>query len=133
LSYTGLFLDGYTETGGILPLTVGDRDVGVFSTRAQLTLPQLINNKDGSTTRVDWRAGIDAQFDAGSDNVSLTVAATPFSFSADLDNQVAGFIGSSVTYTSQNGLYNLSASGEIQSTFDGGYKAIGQLRAAVNF
>jgi len=133
VSYAGLFLDGYTETGVANPLTVGDRDVSVFSTRAQLTLPQVIANKDGSTTRIDWRAGIDAQFDAGSDNVSLTVGGTPLSFSADLDNQVAGFIGSTVTYTSENGLYNLSASGELQSTFDGGYKAIGQLRAAVNF
>jgi len=133
VSYAGLFLDGYTETGVANPLTVGDRDVSVFSTRAQLTLPQVIANKDGSTIQIDWRTGVDAQFDAGSDDVSLTVGGTPLSFSADLDNQVAGFIGSTVTYTSENGLYNLSASGEIQSTFDGGYKAIGQLRAAVNF
>ena len=133
VSYAALFLDGYTETGVANPLTVGDRDVGVFSTRAQLTLPQVFDNKDGSTTRIDWRAGIDAQFDVGSDNVSLTVGGTPLSFSADLDNQAAGFIGSTVTYTSQNGLYSLSASGEIQSTFGGGYKAVGQLRGIVNF
>jgi len=133
IAYAGLFLDGYTETGGVLPLTVDDRDVQLFSTRAQLTLPQVIDNKDGSTTRIDWRAGVDAQFDAGSDDVSLTVAATPFSFSADLDNEVAGFIGSSVTYTSDNGLYSLSASGEVQSAFDGGYKAVGEIRGAVNF
>jgi len=133
VSYAGLFLDGYTETGVVNPLTVGDRDVSVFSTRAQLTLPQVIANKDGSTTQIDWRAGVDAQFDAGSDNVSLTVGGTPLSFSADLDNAVAGFIGSTVTYTTENGLYSLSASGELQSTFDGGYKAVGQLRGIFNF
>jgi len=133
VSYAGLFIDGYTETGVANPLTVGDRDVQVFNTRAQFTLPQIIANKNGSKTRIDWRAGIDAQFDGGSDNVALTVGGTPLSFSANLNDEVAGFFGASLIHNSENGMYTFTASGEVQSAFNGGYKAVGQIRALVNF
>ncbi len=133
VSYAGLFTDGYTETGVANPLTVSDRDVQVFNTRAQFTLPQTIANKNGSKTRIDWRAGVDAQFDGGSDNVALVVGGTPLSFSANLNDEVAGFLGASLIHVSENGMYTFTASGEVQSAFNGGYKAVGQIRALVNF
>ncbi len=133
VSYAGLFLDGYTETGVANPLTVGDRDVHILNTRAQVNVPYTMAGKDGSGSRLDLRAGVDAQFDAGSDKAALVVGGTPFSFSTQLDDQVAGFIGTTISVTSASGMFNFSASGEVQSTFDGGYQAVGEVRAAVNF
>ena len=133
VSYAGLFLDGYTETGVVNPLTVSDRDVHILNTRAQFSLPYNVAGKDGSKTRLDLRAGVDAQFDAGSDNAALLVGGTALNFSADLDNEVAGFLGTTIAYTSASGIFSFSASGEVQSTFDGGYKAVGQVRGAVRF
>jgi len=61
------------------------------------------------------------------------VGGSALDFSADLDNEVAGFIGTTIAFTSASGMFNFSASGEVQSTFDGGYKAIGLVRGAVRF
>jgi len=133
VSYAGLFLDGYTETGVANPLTVGDRDVHILNTRAQINIPYTVASRDGAQTRLDLRFGADAQFDAGSDDAALVVGGTPFSFSTQLDNEIAGFVGTTLSVTSANGMYNFSASGEIQSTFDGGYQAVGEIRAAVRF
>ena len=100
VNYTGLFLDGFTETGSAAPLTVGDRDVHLFGTRAQINLPQITLQDDGSHTHINWRAGVDAQFNLGSDNVTALALATPFSFTADSDDEVSGFTGVSITHTS---------------------------------
>ena len=50
VSYAGLFLDGYTETGVANPLTVNDRDVHILNTRAQINVPYNLAGKDGSQT-----------------------------------------------------------------------------------
>lgn len=137
VNYVGLFLDGYTETGpapGLL--TIGDRDVNLFQVRGQLTLPQTILQDDGNHTHVEWRIGVDAQFDAGSDNVDAAIAGvpgTPFSFSADTDDEISGFSGVDITHTSADGMMSLILSGELQSDFDNGYEAVGKLTATVSF
>jgi len=133
VSYTGLFLDGYTETGVANPLTVDDRDVNILNTRAQINVPFNVAGKSGSQTRLDLRIGADAQFDVGSDNAALVVGGTPLNFSVALDDEIAGFLGTTLAYTSASGIFSFSASGEVQSAFDGGYKAVGQVRGAVRF
>ena len=133
VNYTGLFLDGYTETGTGAPLTVGDRDVHLFGTRAQINLPQITLQEDGSHTHIDWRLGVDAQFNLGSDNVTASALGTPFSFTADSDDEISGFTGVSFTHTSADGMKAFTLSGEIQSPFDGGYEATGEARVSFRF
>ena len=133
-SYSGMWLDGYTETGSVAnPLTVSDREVHLFNARAQITLPHYIANADGSHSHFEFRLGVDAQFDAGSSNVNANVGGTAISFNADLDDDVAGFVGASFTRNSVNGMLALTASGEVQSGLEGGYEFTGEIKASVKF
>ncbi len=132
-SYAGLFLDGYTETGTAFPLSVADRNVHLFNTRAQLALPHYIANEDGSHSHFELRAGVDARFDAGSDNVIAAVGGTSINFQAALDDAVSGFVGATMSRTSADGGFTFTLSGEMQSTFDGGYQATGEAKAVFRF
>ena len=132
-SYSALFLNGYTETGVALPLTVGDRDVHLFNTRAQIAFPHLIANADGSHSHLEFRTGLDAQFDAGSGNVNAAVSGTAISFNADLDDELSGFAGVSLTRTNPDESVLFSVSGELQSAFNGSYNAVGEAKITLRF
>ena len=134
VSYAGMWLDGYTETGTVaLPFTISDREVHLLSTRAQLIFPNTIMNEDGGHTHAEFRIGADGQWDAGSSNVNAAVGGTAISFSADLDNQVAAFVGASVTRKNADESFALTVAGELLSTFDGGYEVSGELKASWKF
>ncbi|WP_299988688.1 autotransporter domain-containing protein [uncultured Ruegeria sp.] len=132
-NYVLLQLDEYTETGVDLPLTVEDRDVSLFNTRAQLNFPQTITRSNGGVLDLNWTMGIDATFDAGSDDIDAIVAATPFSFVANAEDTVAGFFGLDLGYSSADGLRTVGFNGEFQPTFDGGFGAVAELRAIFRF
>ncbi|EEE35185.1 serine proteinase [Rhodobacteraceae bacterium KLH11] len=132
-NYVLLQLDEYTETGTDLPLTVEDRSVSLFNTRVQLNLPRTVAQSNGGTLDLNWSAGIDATFDAGSDDIDAIVAATPFSFVANADDAVGAFIGLDIGYSSADGLRTVGFNGEFQPTFDGGYGAVAELRAIFRF
>ncbi len=133
VSYAGLFLDGYTETGVANPLTVSDRDIHLFNTRGQLAFPHDFDNEDGSSVHLEVRAGVDAQYNLDSDEVSGVVGGTPINFSADLDDRVSGFVGATLIRTNQKEDLTFAISGEVQSTFDGGYEAVGELKVVKRF
>lgn len=133
-SYSGMFLDGYTETGSVAnPFTVSDRYVHIFNARAQLALPQVMHNEQGYRTVIEWRAGLDGQVDAGSENVGASTGAAAIDFSAALDEQIAGFVGASLTMLHPERNLALTASGEFQSAFNGGQNAAGEIRASIQF
>lgn len=133
VSYVNLQLDGYTESGTLAPLTVSDRDISVVNLRGQLNLPQVKEQSDGGKTHFNLAVGVDATFDAGSDAVSAAVAATPFSFSADTQEQVAGFVGVNIDHVSADGRYTLGLNGELQSDFNDGVEATGELRISMKY
>ncbi len=133
VSYAGLFLDDYTETGVANPLTVSDRDIHLFNTRAQLAFPHDFDNEDGSSVHLEVRAGVDAQYNLDSDEVSGVVGGTPINFSVDLDDRVSGFVGATLIRTNQKEDLTFAISGEVQSTFDGGYEAVGELKVVKRF
>ena len=132
-SYVFLKLDEYSETGTAYPLTVEDRNVSLFNTRAQLNLPRLYEAANGSSTYLNWAVGVDATFDAGSDDVDAIVAATPFSFVASTEDAAAGFLGFTLEHTSADGNRSIGFSGEFQSTFGGGSSVVGELTASIRF
>ncbi|MCP4125728.1 MAG: autotransporter outer membrane beta-barrel domain-containing protein, partial [Gammaproteobacteria bacterium] len=133
VSYAGLFLDDYTETGVATPLDVSDRDVHLLNARAQLTFPHDFENRDGSHSHLEIRAGVDAQYDLDSDKVNGVVGGTAIKFSADLDDRVSGFIGTTFTRTNRKGDLAFAISGEVQSTFDDGYQAVAEVRVTKRF
>jgi len=136
INYTSLQLDGYTETGGPAPLTVGDRDISLFGARAQLNLPtsQILDN--GTFARLDLNLGLDAQY-IDSDNVNSIInigGPTGLNFAADIDDRVSGFIGAGLSFASEDGMSTLSFSGEFQSDFDSqDDRATGEIRATFRF
>ncbi|MFY2823798.1 autotransporter outer membrane beta-barrel domain-containing protein [Ruegeria sp. MALMAid1280] len=132
-NYVLLQLDEYTETGTDLPLTVEDRKVSLFNTRPQVNFPQAFAHSDGGITDLNLSVGIDATFDAGSDEVDAIAAATPFSFVANAEDAAAGFLGFDVGYSSADGLRTIGFNSEVQSTFDGSYGVVAELRATFRF
>jgi len=132
-TYVYMHLDGYTETGVPLPLTVGARDLSLFNLRAQLNLPHTMRHENGTRTRINWAFGVDATVDAGSDGVNAIVAATPFTIAAEMEDEVLAFLGLNVAHTSANGRRKIGLGGELKSDFDGGVEAAGEVRASLRF
>ncbi|MCP4996383.1 MAG: hypothetical protein GY934_21805, partial [Gammaproteobacteria bacterium] len=91
------------------------------------------DNEDGSSVHLEVRAGVDAQYNLDSDEVSGVVGGTPINFSADLDDRVSGFVGATLIRTNQKEDLTFAISGEVQSTFDGGYEAVGELKVVKRF
>lgn len=132
-NYVYMHLDGYTETGIALPLTVDDRTVSLFNARAQINFPRFFEHSGGNATRVNLAIGLDATLDAGSDEVGAAVAGVPFSFGGDTEDEVGAFVGINVAHSWGNGRHTVGFDGELQSTFDGGVEATGGLRASFRF
>ncbi len=132
-NYVYMHLDGYTETGTPLPLTVDDRAVSLFNARAQVNFPRFFDHADGNATRVNLAVGLDATLDAGSDEVAAVVAGVPFSFVADTEDELAGFVGINIDHSWGNGRHTVGFDGELQSAFDGGVEATGGLTASFRF
>ncbi|MCP3670622.1 MAG: autotransporter domain-containing protein [Gammaproteobacteria bacterium] len=133
VSYAGMFLDGYTETGVNLPLKVSGRDLHLLSTRAQLAFPMSYSLEGGSHGNFEIRTGLDGHFDIGSDKVTGSVSGVPMRFSAGLNDEVSAFLGFRLTNISSDGDLSLSVSGEVQSTFSGGYEVLGEARVMMQF
>jgi hypothetical protein len=105
LSYAGLFLNGYTETGTTNPLTLNSRTVHIASARAALTLPFERVEADGVTTTLRLTGGVEAQTQFGDDTVSGTLLGQAVSTTLDDDNFGAGaFLGLSGAYETASGV-----------------------------
>lgn len=129
--YGGLFIDGYRESGSAAPLTVASRDVHVLNTRAQVSAPMTQRGTDGAVFYLEGRAGLDAQFNLGGNQVNTTVAGTPFNFNASFDDEiVSGFAGFTLSRTSADGRSMFKASGEALAASDGSFEARGNMTAS---
>lgn len=133
-SYTGLFLDGYTETGITNPLTVSGRDVHLLGARAQVLLPHIqVDEADNSILNMDFRFGAEGSFNLSSDNVVATLAATPVSFNGSAADDIFGFVGANFSRTSLEGTMTVSLSTEAQATLDGSIRFTGGLKVTKSF
>ncbi|NRB29929.1 MAG: autotransporter domain-containing protein [Rhizobiaceae bacterium] len=120
LHYSGMWLNGYTESGVTNPVTVNDRTIHRLGARAQLSFPDETIAADGGPVRIDRRAGIDYTFSPQSQNVSGSVVGLPLNFEAEFDNQgPAGFLGFDVTRVLSGGNRVLKAGSEARLASDG--------------
>ncbi len=133
VNYTGLFLDGYTETGTGAPLTVGDNEQHFLGVRAELAAPFTYVNDDGAAISFDVRTGIDSEFSLGSGNVAASVAGTPFNLSGQADDNISGFLGFDLKYESLSGFSNVRVSAEAQSDFQDSFEVVGEVRVTFKF
>jgi outer membrane autotransporter protein len=128
LHYSGMWMDGYTETGVTNPVTVDDRAIHRFGARAQLSFPEDIQAADGSTVHVNRRFGVDYAFSAGSNEVNATVVGLPLNFDADFDDEgPAGFFGADFTKTLEGGDREIRAGSEVRLTTNGSIEFRAQL------
>jgi hypothetical protein len=105
LSYAGLFLDGYTETGTTNPLTLDSRAIHVASTRASLALPFAATHAGGATTTLRLSGGLEARTQFGTDSVSGTLLGQAVSTTLDDEDVTLGaFLGLSAEHQSTSGL-----------------------------
>ena len=105
LSYAGLFLDGYTETGTTNSLTLDDRAVHIASARAALALPFEALHANGALTTIRLIGGVEARTQFGDDGVSGTLLGQTVTTTLDDDDAVfGGFLGLSGEYQATNGL-----------------------------
>lgn len=105
LSYAGLFLDGYTETGTTNPLTLDDRSIHIASARAALALPFEAIHADGALTTLRLIGGVEARTPFGDNGVSGTLLAQTVSTTLDDGDAVlGGFLGLSGEYQTTTGL-----------------------------
>ncbi len=132
-SYMHLRLDGYTETGTALPLTIAERDVSVVNLRAQINLPSVREDSEGNISRINLSFGVDATRNSGSDNVAAMVGGTAFGFNADLQDNEAGFARLNVSRISADGRHSLGFNGEVQSGFGSSFAVTGELKASYHF
>jgi uncharacterized protein with beta-barrel porin domain len=114
IRYSGLYQDGYSETGSAANMTVSGRTSNAVDLRGQVrTNVSTAMNADG-VTRVDVRTGVDGIFNWG-DKVDAQLLGTAISFDTGAKNSVArGFIGTDVSFAKTNGL-------ELNGTAELGY------------
>lgn len=114
LRYAGLFLDGYSETGGSDQLRVASRDVHVFEARGQIAVPlapQVTQNGIWATT---LRAGIDGIAQSGG-RVSATLLGQDIAFTPEGDRgAVRGFAGADFAFVNDGRM-------QLQGTIEAGY------------
>ncbi len=105
LSYAGLFLDGYTETGTTNPLTLDDRDIHVASARAALALPFEQIEADGALSTLRLIGGVEARTQFGNDSVSGVLLGRAVSTTLDDDDFSGGaFVGLAGEYQTTGGM-----------------------------
>lgn len=105
LSYAGLFLDDYTETGTTNPLTLDARALHLASARAALALPFEAIHADGALTTLRLIGGIEARTQFGDDRVSGRLLGQTVATTLDDDDATfGGFLGLSGEYQTTSGL-----------------------------
>lgn len=105
LSYAGLLLDGYTESGTTNPLTLDDRSVHIASARAALALPFERIEAVGALTTLRLIGGLEARTQFGDDTISGTLLGQAVSTTLDDDAFTGGaFLGLAGEYETTTGL-----------------------------
>ncbi|PSJ58124.1 autotransporter outer membrane beta-barrel domain-containing protein [Pseudaminobacter soli (ex Li et al. 2025)] len=114
LRYAGLFLDGYSETGGGDALRVDSRDVHVFEARGQIALPLAPHVTENGIWATTLRAGIDGIAQSRG-NVSATLLGQDIEFTpAGHRSAVRGFAGADFNFITDSRL-------QWQATVEAGY------------
>ncbi|MDH6234481.1 uncharacterized protein with beta-barrel porin domain [Mesorhizobium soli] len=114
LRYAGLFLDGYSETGGADALRVDSRDVHVFEARGQIALPLAPYVTPNGIWETTLRAGIDGIAQSRG-NVSATLLGQDIDFTpAGRRSAVRGFAGADFNFITDSRM-------QLQASVEAGY------------
>lgn len=93
LSYTGLYLDGYSETGSAANIDVESRDIHMLSARGLLTFPVELTTGRGRIVRMNSYVGLAGRLNLGSDRTNITLFNRRIAFDHGGEETSLGFIG----------------------------------------
>ncbi len=115
LRYSGLFLDGYTETGTTNPLTASAHQIHLASTRASVAVPFTGHWADGASAEVKFIGGMEGSARLSDDTISGTLLGQRVTTSLQ-DDRIVGrvFTGMSAEYARQD----LSIVGRAETSID---------------
>ncbi|GAB4363033.1 MAG: hypothetical protein Kow0026_27300 [Oricola sp.] len=101
--YTGIYLDGYSESGSAANVTVGSRVLHVLELRGQVEAALAARRTDNGTQQVSLRTGADGVFNRG-DDIEASLLGSDLSFaSGATENAARGFVGMDTSYTAVSG------------------------------
>jgi hypothetical protein len=131
--YTGLFLDGYSETGTTAPLSVADRDVHLFHGRFELAAIASGMAAGGISYQFSPYIGIDGRQRAGGDTVNATLLDQTLAFaSGSQANRTSAFAGLRLSLTQSERL-DFDAALEPSFGSNGSHAIDGHLSARLAF
>lgn len=104
MGYAGLFLDGYTETGGVGALTVGERDIHIVHGRLELAMIYDFAGALGAT-RVSPFAGVWGRHSFGDDTVDGELIGQAVTIDTEGDGEgVRVYGGLDLSHTTSSGV-----------------------------
>ncbi|GAA5315859.1 MAG: hypothetical protein AseanaTS_10640 [Candidatus Pelagadaptatus aseana] len=128
LSYSGLFLDEYQETGSDYPLWVSARDLHQLSARAQLQLPSRFEYDGSGAMEVDWRLGLDVHRDLDSDKVRVSSGGGATEFDPRPDDRAEVYAGVTMRHRRSRDSLAIELSAEWQSSPGNSDAFFGEIR-----
>ncbi len=133
LRYTGLFLDGYTESGSAANLSVKSRDVHVLSARAQVAIPMTMAQDENGVLNTEIRVGVDGRTTVSGSNVNASLLGQSLNFDSGGDDEVlTGFAGAAFSYAMHN---DVTLYGNVEAGYgtDDAFHATGRFGAKMLF
>ncbi|MEP3278194.1 MAG: autotransporter domain-containing protein [Stappiaceae bacterium] len=122
LRYSGLFLDGFSESGTSAPLTVDGRSDHIGVARLQLAAPYEKILANGAAFRHQVKTGLQARSTFGGQTIDGALLGQNVSFTPGGDDNTLGAYGSvSGEYVTQNAVV-IGAGGEGLLEADGAYR-----------
>lgn len=132
IRYAHLSLDGYTETGAIDALSVGDRDISLWQGRLQVAFPMRSRLPNGGVGTLSPRIGVEGRT-SDNDSVSAVVLGQAISFNPGGDDEeVTGFAGVTLNVATAGGL-EVFADAELHAGEDGIARSEARLGVTIGF
>jgi uncharacterized protein with beta-barrel porin domain len=103
LRYTGLFLDGYSETGSAAALDVEDRTITILDARAELAYAFAAIETAGGDLFQSIRLGVDGSL-ASSSDVSAELGIAALGIDVAEDELARGYLGYGALYALSEGV-----------------------------
>ncbi|WDR04035.1 autotransporter domain-containing protein [Devosia algicola] len=104
LRYAGLFQNGYSETGSIANLTIGNQNTHVLEVRAQLNAALDTRHTENGDINTSVRAGVDGIFTRG-DAITANLLGTGLTLAGSTNTSEArGFVGLDTAFNAYNGV-----------------------------
>ena len=132
--YAGLFLDGYRETGSVGAIAVGDRDVQLLVSRAQVAFAKSTIAEGGGLLVSDLRLGIEGRTNLGDDEIGATLLGQQVTIEPGGSGEAGAiFAGFGIGYDFPGSAVSLGAGGEAKVETDGAVQGAGHMGLKIRF